>query len=494
MNKKSDKSFAKTFLAMLAVFLLPFVMVAAVLFAAPAVYDDTFVGELQDKFDRLKSLDGQKIVVVGGSSVAFGLDSEMMEKELGCKAVNFGLYADLGTKLMMELSRTAVNEGDVFILAPEISSQTLSLYLNAETALQAMDGRYSMLIKTDVKDTSSYIGASWKTAGAKLNYLINGSRPQNSGAYKKENFNQYGDNIYDRPYNELNGFGSPINLNFQADFTDNVSSDYEEFIEYINDYTDYVRSKGAEVYFSFPPMNELAINAANGESDITEFYKNLCLSLKCKVISNIYDYILDDGYFFDSEFHLNNSGVTVRTVKLIDDIKREWGIDSLTLAADLLPPPPGHRPDDNSPENTAENQENLYFVLEKAQDGGWAITDLNEAGMKAEQLTVPDYVEDAAVTTICSAAFSGSKAKSLTIGANISRIDGGALRDSVITEIYIPAGRKAADISVPNNTSEELFTAGGQQRLAIYVDSESYEEFIGDYFWGDYGPWLRVKE
>lgn len=479
---------------MLAVFLLPFIMVGAIIFATPPVYDDTFVGELQEKYERLKGIEERKIVVVGGSSVAFGLDSEMMESELGCKTVNFGLYADLGTKLMMDLSRSQVHEGDVFILAPELSRQTLSLYLNGETTLQAMDGKYSMLKSSDSEDYETYIGASWKMAAGKLNYLLSGKRPQNSGAYKKENFNQYGDNIYDRPYNELSGYGSPINLDFPIDFSDNVTTDYEAFIEYVNEYTEFMRSKGAEVYFSFPPMNELAVSAESGESVIAEFYRNLCLCLDCKVISNINDYILDDGYFFDSEFHLNNSGVTVRTVTLIDDIKREWKIDSLTMAKSSLPLPTGHRPIDDLQTAPEHEEENICFILEKAEDGGWAITGLNEVGMNSEELIIPDYTDGAPITTIRGGAFSGSKAKVLRIGAGISRIDGGALRDSSITEVYIPSGRKAEDISVPNNTSEELFTAGGQQRLAIYVDPESYEEFIGDYFWGDYGGWIMEKE
>ena len=55
MNKK----FIKTFAAMLAVFLVPFVMVFAAVFALPAVYDDTFVGELSEKYDRLCSIESK---------------------------------------------------------------------------------------------------------------------------------------------------------------------------------------------------------------------------------------------------------------------------------------------------------------------------------------------------------------------------------------------------------------------------------------------------
>ncbi len=488
MNKK----FVKTFAAMLAVFLVPFVMVFAAVFALPAVYDDTFVGELSEKYDRLCDIEDKKIVIVGGSSAAFGLDSKMIEDELGCKAVNFGLYADLGTKLMMDLSRASVNEGDIFILAPEMSAQTLSLYFGSETALEAMDGRFSMLAHVDRDDYGSLVGAAWKVGSNKLKYLISGARPVNQGAYKKENFNEYGDNVFDRPYNELSGYGNPIRLDFSADSEDGSLTEYEQFIEYVNEYTAFIRSRGGEVYFSFPPMNQKAVYEQNTDESIRAFYKNLCLNLDCKVISNVFDYIMDDGYFFDSEFHLNNSGVTVRTVKLIDDIKRELGRSDITIAISKLPSPAGHRPKEEQDGNQGE-QENLYFVLEAAEDGSWKITGLTEEGKAMEELIIPDFTGGTAVTTVSKGAFEGSSCKKLTLGANISRLDGGALSGSDITEIFIPDGRGAQDISVPNNTSEELFVAGGQQRLAIYVDSELYEEYIGDYFWGDYAAWLQPK-
>lgn len=489
MNKK----FVKTFAAMLAVFAIPFVMVIAAVFALPAVYDDTFVGELSEKYDRLCGIEDKKIVIVGGSSAAFGLDSRMIEDELGYKAVNFGLYADLGTKLMMDLSRASVNEGDIFILAPEMSAQTLSLYFGSETALEAMDGRFSMLTHVDNDNYGSLVGAAWKVSSSKLNYLISGERPANQGAYKKENFNEYGDNVFDRPYNELTGYGNPIKLDFSADFGDDNLTEYEEFLEYVNDYIAFIRSRGGEVYFSFPPMNERAVFEGSTEESIRSFYKNLCLSLDCKVISNVFDYIMDDGYFFDSEFHLNNSGVTVRTVKLIDDIKRELGRSDITMPLRELPSPAGHRPKDE-PIEEQDEQENPYFLLEPADDGSWTVTGLTEEGKACKELTIPDFTDGAAVSTVAKGAFEGSSCQKLTLGNSISRLDGGALKGSQISEIIVPDGRGAEDISVPNNTSSELFIAGGQQRLAIYVDPELYEEYIGDYFWGDYGGWLQPKE
>ena len=116
--------------------LLPFVSVVAFAVSMPPQYTDTFVGELNEKVERLNSIDEPKIVVVGGSSVAFGLDSALLEKYTGMPVVNFGLYAALGTKVMLDLSRGGIKEGDIVILAPELDAQTLSLYFSSDTTLK----------------------------------------------------------------------------------------------------------------------------------------------------------------------------------------------------------------------------------------------------------------------------------------------------------------------------------------------------------------------
>ena len=49
----------------------------------PDTYVDTYYAELPRKVDRLEQVSGKRVVVIGGSSVAFGIDSKLMEQELG---------------------------------------------------------------------------------------------------------------------------------------------------------------------------------------------------------------------------------------------------------------------------------------------------------------------------------------------------------------------------------------------------------------------------
>ena len=55
---------------------------------------------------------------------------ELMEEMIGMPVVNFGLYATLGTKLMLDLSLGAIKKGDVVVIAPETDPQTYSLSMS----------------------------------------------------------------------------------------------------------------------------------------------------------------------------------------------------------------------------------------------------------------------------------------------------------------------------------------------------------------------------
>ncbi|MCD8308531.1 MAG: hypothetical protein LUD19_01655 [Clostridia bacterium] len=61
---------------------VPFLVVFVTGAALPAQYSETYYGELTQMYSRLKNAEGKKIVIIGNSSVAFGVDSALMEELL----------------------------------------------------------------------------------------------------------------------------------------------------------------------------------------------------------------------------------------------------------------------------------------------------------------------------------------------------------------------------------------------------------------------------
>lgn len=137
------------------------VSIVCVGFCLPAQYGKTYYAVLPKMFNKLKETSGKKIVVVGNSAVAFGLDPKLAESELdGYTVCPFGLYGAIGTKAMMDLSRVNIGEGDVVILAPEQISQSMSTYFNGEYLWNAADGNFGMLkyLKNAEQMTGSFVG------------------------------------------------------------------------------------------------------------------------------------------------------------------------------------------------------------------------------------------------------------------------------------------------------------------------------------------------
>ena len=163
-------------------------------FSQPAQYTETFVGELPAKRQLLAAQsDKPRLIVVGGSAAAFGVDSALLAQELpDYQPVNFGLYAALGTRVMLDLSVDQLQAGDIVIVMPEQQRQTLSDSINAETLWRAVDGDFTALRCLHLRDFDEMLGQFPRFAGSKFCYFVQGA-PDPDGIYRRDSFNAAGD-------------------------------------------------------------------------------------------------------------------------------------------------------------------------------------------------------------------------------------------------------------------------------------------------------------
>jgi hypothetical protein len=115
-------------------------------FALPPQYSETYLGGLALKLEALDKAPSPRIVVIGGSGAAFNTCCDLLEEAFpGYTAVNLGLYAGLGTTVMLDLALPRLREGDVVVFSPELNTQTLSDWFGAEAMWQAADGHPGLL-------------------------------------------------------------------------------------------------------------------------------------------------------------------------------------------------------------------------------------------------------------------------------------------------------------------------------------------------------------
>lgn len=290
-------------------------------FGLPVQFGDTFMGELKSKYERLKETSGKRIVLVGGSGVAFDCDSALMDDFFpSYEIVNFGMYAGLGTKAVMDLSENYIHEGDIVILSPEQSEQTFSDYFNGEYMWQAADGTFGMLRDLKSENFEAMLGNFPRFALEKLNYVMKGQKPQTDSIYQKKSFNTYGDIELDTCRENIlpNGY----DVNQKVRFTEDVVQ--LEFMDYMNDWAKRLEKKGAVVWYRYCPVNKLSVEDMD---DLAAYDVFLRQKLDFPVIGNPENSLMEAEWFFDTNFHLNQPGKEVNTVQLIRDMKAMLGDD-----------------------------------------------------------------------------------------------------------------------------------------------------------------------
>ncbi len=405
----------------LLVFLTPLFSLFGMAFLTPSVYDESFVGVLDEKVERLYTLEKSKIVIIGGSSVAFGIDSELLSEQTGKEVVNFGLYAALGTKVMLDLSRRGIHRGDTVILMPEADAQTMSLYFNAEMAWRAIEDKPSLLFSLPIDNVLSMLGSLYHFVQDKCAYLREGKKSRTNDIYAAENFNEYGDLAAYRGANTMTG---GVDQNGKITLGEDLLSD--DFIAYVNDYIAYCQKKGATVYFGYCPMNEAALTDKS-DAALDAYAALLQEKFSCPFLGDVHDAVMDKGYFYDTNFHLNSIGAENHTLLLARDYWATKGTDFDVTALLLDPPALPCVEYDIEMDNPAslsdfELEENLWYNPATGENefAGYVIVGLTEEGKTKTTLTVPVCKDGRRVCLLSGGALAGGAVETLILPEELS--------------------------------------------------------------------------
>jgi len=510
-KKRKTKKIYVTILKIVTFILIicfPFLIIFITVEKLPDQYGNTYLAELDDKYDLLCKTEEKKIVFVGGSSLPFGLRSDLIEQELpDYKVVNFGLYATLGTKLMMDLSKSNINQGDIVILSPELSEQTYSLYFNPESVLQACDGFTFKYKYLSLSNNIDLFYNYYKFAFDKINYSSKGTAPDPVGIYRHDSFNEYGDIKVDRPNNIMNnGFDSTMKIKTTDALLD------KDFINYVNDYCEYVRSRKAKIYFNFSPCNELAI--ATSKAKRTEFQNMLNLNIECDLLSDLEDCIINYGYFYDTNFHLNSAGSIFYTNLLVNNIKSKLGIkvqgadvpddpdkpenpDNPSIIVPDPPEIPGGEVvepperDDLTPfeEYRGEpNNDYIDYFEYRLVGTSYQIIGVKNEYLDMEEVILPSTYNGKNITTIAENALYGCiNLKKIYIGNTYKTLEARAFNGCIGLEgIYFYA-IDGNTISPPST----MLLDGASKNVKIFIPAESKGSYTSGYTWEHYSEYFE---
>ena len=365
----------KIIASMLGIFIAVPLLLAVWGFALPAQYSSTFLGELPAKRALLAAESNKpRLILVGGSAAAFGVDSALLAKELpDYHPVNFGLYAALGTRVMLDLSINELRAGDLVIVMPEQQQQALSDTVGVTALWQAVDGDFSALGCLHARDFGPMLGSFPRFAAAKFRYFLTGA-PETDGVYRRDSFNAAGDLA--SPLCKANimpeGYDPTMPIRFDTALPEAA------FCAALNDYTARAADAGATVYYHFPPMNALAVT---NEDQLNAYATHLQQVITAPLAGDPRACVMESGWFYDTNFHLNAAGRTVFTKQLIRDIKAMLGDTTATeIALPAMPEPAA-----NTAAGSGSSTDAAYFTM--AEDGSVTV---NTAGRARRSLTRRD--------------------------------------------------------------------------------------------------------
>ncbi len=267
-----------------------------------------------DKIARLQATehaDKRRLILVGGSNLAFGIDSEKIEEQTGMLVINMGIAAGQGLGYILHTLEPYIQDGDTIVLAAEYGFFAGGWNGSHERLIYMLD-IHGESIFTLIRP--GFLGwPSGMDNYVKWKFYRVVTHPHTWKSLGPRSWwNRYGDvtghlGLPSVPFSIHEGITDARNL-------DSFS------IGAISNYIQRVRNQHRDVNFllSFPAV----------ERQSYAYYAPLVPALVdhlkssgLQVVSKPDDYVFPVEDFYDSIWHLRQEARQVRTEKLVRDMK-----------------------------------------------------------------------------------------------------------------------------------------------------------------------------
>jgi hypothetical protein len=279
---------------------------------------NAYMATIADKMHLLDSVPSPRLILMSGSSMAFGVDSDLLSRELEIPVVNASLHFKLGSRFMMDQLKASIRKGDIVLITLEYVIKSKG---SCEEKLMAADFYPPAKNWIHFTSFSEEVGAytTHRLADFKLlmGEIWSGTRTRpisiddTTSVFFRKCFAKNGDLL-----GHLN--------NPQPKFDVPEISNEVEFSKQINDLNDFelfAKQKGVQVFFTFPSYVESGFE--RNMSVIKKIEQQYRDNLKFPILGSPENSIMDDRFFYDNPFHLNAQGRKIFSSRLIQLLEQE---------------------------------------------------------------------------------------------------------------------------------------------------------------------------
>jgi hypothetical protein len=261
------------------------------------------------------STNNPKIIFLSGSNGMFGIRTDIIEKEIKRKVVNYCTHAGLGNYIF-ENVKEILQENDIIILPLEYNYYS-SKKLGQKPIKASTE--YEYIIGFDYKQ---FLKLSFIEKLRTVSYFM-----FNLYKFKKSDLSK----IEENSYSKLNKNGDNISYRLLNDVYSNKNSYLSEIKDEYNEedtngelklFLQWCYLRHIKVYAIAPNINhqkETSLNEQKFFQHIQNFYKQN----NVEFLGNFEDGFFKTDEMFDTSYHLNTKGQNKRTQYLIKLIKQK---------------------------------------------------------------------------------------------------------------------------------------------------------------------------
>ena len=289
-------------------------IVFATYFATKNVYADNYQKGYVYQYRRLQSADKNtpKVIVFGGSYLAFSLDTQKLQEYLDMPCYELGVQSNMGMCYSIELISENINEGDVVVFPFEDFARD---DYGMDLICLSLDGQADMTWDFMKKHPKELISTIPRATFRRVTGILRTSVTNAETVYLASAFNQeYGFYQLDRP--------EPV-ISLDSVKEDGYAYTMKDVdpscLEILNELNSLCEKKGAKLVITFAPMCTQSVFTK--DEGRQEYVNSLDEALDADIICNLDDCFYDYEYVYNDNSHLNNAGQQLYTKDLANILK-----------------------------------------------------------------------------------------------------------------------------------------------------------------------------
>ncbi|MBR3750152.1 MAG: leucine-rich repeat protein [Clostridia bacterium] len=276
-----------------------------------------------EAYDSLILSKKKSVVFFAGSSVLYGIDAYRAAeqfKDTEYDVINLGWTAPRNALFQVLIITELLNEGDVFLHAPEyISSCHFMRSIGmGGSAWQILDCNLDLFSYVDIrklpKAISSFCTFTNTKDNAKKTYTYD---------HYCSSMDYLGYKCSDRPVIRKESWAPDGECKISASIITDVS------LERLGELYSNIEKRGATVYLSYPPINQNYIHKDYLTPQSRQGFVDRFEMLGRPILGSPEDFFYNGSYFHDTEYHLVTKGAQEHTDKITAMLKARMQTDGL---------------------------------------------------------------------------------------------------------------------------------------------------------------------